>query len=82
MPTILTHPAVALPFVRRVPRRVLFCGVLGSITPDADVVAFAFGIPYEHTLKSEVVWVWLPSVAMALLGKYFSQVQRKSGQQR
>jgi inner membrane protein len=49
MPTILTHPAVALPFVGRVPRRVLVCGFLGSIIPDADVVAFAFGIPYEHT---------------------------------
>lgn len=49
MPTILTHPAVALPFLGRVPRRVLFLGILGSILPDADVAAFVFGIPYEHT---------------------------------
>jgi len=49
MPTILTHPAVALPFVSRMPRRVLFCGVIGTIIPDADVIAFAFGIPYAHT---------------------------------
>ena len=49
MPTILSHPAVALPFASRMPRRVVFLGVIGSIIPDADVAAFAFGIPYAHT---------------------------------
>ena len=171
MPTILTHAAVTLPFLGRLPRRVLFAGVLGTIIPDADVAAFAFGIPYEHTfghrgfthsivfallfaalatllvrgraaafafvfvctmshgvldaftdgglgiaffspfsneryffpwqpirvsplgagffsgrgletLKSELVWVWVPCVVAALLGKYVVHVQRESGKQR
>ena len=38
MPTILTHAAVTLPFLGRLPRRVMFAGVLGTIIPDADVV--------------------------------------------
>lgn len=171
MPTILAHAAVTLPFLGRLPRRVLFAGVLGTIVPDADVVAFVFGIPYEHTfghrgfthsiafallfaalatllvrgriaaftfvfvctmshgvldaftdgglgiaffspfsneryffpwqpirvsplgagffsargletLKSELVWVWVPCVVAALLGKYVVHVQRKARQQR
>lgn len=51
MPTILSHPAVALTsqWFPRLPRGTVLTGVLGSILPDADVVAFAFGVPYEHT---------------------------------
>ena len=64
MPTILTHPAVALPFLGRVPRNVVFLGVLGSILPDADVAAFAFGIPYEHTFGHRG---FTHSIAFALL---------------
>lgn len=169
MPTIFTHPAVALPWLGRMPRRVWLLGVLGSILPDADVIAFALGIPYDHTfghrgfthsiafaflfalmatflvrgrfaafaflflctmshavldaftdgglgvaffsplsneryffpwtpirvspigpgffsprgfetLRSELLWVWLPCVTVALLGKYLLQVKRKPGQ--
>jgi inner membrane protein len=53
MPTIFTHPAVALLrpwFGSTVPRRALIAAALGSILPDLDVAAFAFGIPYEHPL--------------------------------
>ena len=51
MATILTHPAVPLAIgvvagSRRIPRRLLEFGVLASILPDADVLAFQFGIPY------------------------------------
>ena len=51
MPTILTHPAVALTsrWFPRMPRGAVLLGVIGSIIPDADVAAFAFGIPYAHT---------------------------------
>jgi len=51
MPTILTHPAVALTktWFPRLSRRVAVAGVLGSIAPDLDVLAFRFGIPYGHT---------------------------------
>lgn len=33
-----------------VPKRVWALGAFYSVLPDADVVAFAFGIPYEHML--------------------------------
>ena len=49
MPTIFTHPAVALTrswFGASVPRRAVIAAILGSILPDIDVAAFAFGIPY------------------------------------
>lgn len=53
MPTILSHPAVPLAIglglgASRIPPRLLGCGVLASIAPDLDVVAFGLGIPYSH----------------------------------
>lgn len=48
MPTILSHPAAALGFRRWFPveGRVVAAGAIGSIVPDADVVGFAYGVPY------------------------------------
>ena len=53
MPTIFSHPAVPLALgiglgKKFVSRRLLLAGVAASILPDLDVVAFSFGIPYEH----------------------------------
>jgi inner membrane protein len=50
MPTILTHPAVALlkTWWPGLPRRVAFAGAVATILPDLDVAAFALGIPYGH----------------------------------
>ncbi|MGH7823751.1 MAG: metal-dependent hydrolase [Candidatus Binatia bacterium] len=53
MPTIFTHPAVPLTLQvvmgkGVVSKRLLFAGVIGSILPDLDVLAFSFGIPYGH----------------------------------
>lgn len=50
MPTILTHPAVALlkTWWPRLPSRVAFAGAIATILPDLDVVAFPLGIPYGH----------------------------------
>lgn len=55
MPSILTHPAVPLALGlglggALVPRRVLLAGVVLSVLPDLDVVAFALGIAYESVL--------------------------------
>ncbi len=52
MPTIFTHPAIALlkRWCPEVTRRAIPAGIVASVLPDADVVAFAFGIPYEHVL--------------------------------
>ncbi|HEV7241277.1 MAG TPA: metal-dependent hydrolase [Thermoanaerobaculia bacterium] len=50
MPTIVTHPLIALTktWFPRLPRGAVLLGAIGSILPDADVAAFAFGIPYAH----------------------------------
>ena len=55
MPTILTHPAVPLAVgvalgTRVVPPRLLLTGVVLSILPDLDVLAFRLGIAYADTL--------------------------------
>lgn len=48
MPTILTHPAPALlrTWFPSLPTRVVVAAVIGSMLPDADVLAFALRIPY------------------------------------
>jgi inner membrane protein len=51
LPTILTHAAVPLALAaglgaKRVPPRLLAAGVVASMLPDLDVIAFRFGIPY------------------------------------
>jgi inner membrane protein len=51
MPTILTHPAVPLAIglglgSKIIPKPLLVAGVVASILPDLDVLAYQFGIPY------------------------------------
>lgn len=50
MPTIITHPAIALlrTWFPRLPTRVAVAGAILSILPDADVATFAYDIPYGH----------------------------------
>ena len=55
MPSAFAHAAAAAalgPAVRHHPRRRLLwgLGVASAVLPDADVLAFAVGIPYEHVL--------------------------------
>ena len=55
MPSAFAHAGAALalgPAVRHHPRRRLLwaLGTLSAVLPDADVLAFAAGIPYEHVL--------------------------------
>lgn len=52
MPTILTHAAVPLIAgwglgTRRVPLRLILAGMVAAMLPDADVLGFRFGIPYD-----------------------------------
>lgn len=47
------HAAVAITASRFLPKKlrtktVILLGIISSIIPDADVIAFRFGIPYEH----------------------------------
>lgn len=53
MPTIISHPAAAIalfPWFRNQIGRpgVLLVGAALTIAPDLDMIAFRFGIPYEH----------------------------------
>ncbi|HEV7766091.1 MAG TPA: metal-dependent hydrolase [Thermoanaerobaculia bacterium] len=52
MPTIFTHPAVALlkTWWPRLPARVAIAGAALTIVPDLDIAAFALDIPYAHPL--------------------------------
>lgn len=55
MPTIFSHPAVPLAVGLGLGRDVisrplLLAGAVGSVLPDLDVLAFTFGLSYEHEL--------------------------------
>lgn len=55
MPTILTHPAIPLALglalgPDRISRRLLLAGMVASIVPDMDVIAFKLGIEYANQL--------------------------------
>lgn len=55
MPTIITHAAVPLAIglglgSGAIPRRLLVAGVIASMLPDLDVVAFRLGIAYSDSL--------------------------------
>jgi len=53
--SLITHPIVPVTLglaagQSNIPLKLLFVGILFSMLPDADVIAFRFGIPYEHML--------------------------------
>jgi inner membrane protein len=55
VPTVLSHPAVPLALglalgSNIVSRRLLMAGVVASVLPDLDVIAFRLGIGYSHEL--------------------------------
>ena len=55
MPSALAHAAPALALIpifsgRGMPKRLWVAGVLCAAAPDLDVLAFSFGLPYEHPL--------------------------------
>ena len=65
MPTILSHPAVPVALAlaagrARVGTPLLLCGIVASVLPDADVLAFRLGIPYAdafgHRGASHSLW--------------------------
>ncbi len=68
MASIFTHPVVAIAFSPWVntlnKRKVIISGMILSIFPDIDVIAFKFGIPYEHLFGHRGI---THSIAFALL---------------
>ncbi|HUR80612.1 MAG TPA: metal-dependent hydrolase [Thermoanaerobaculia bacterium] len=74
MPTIFTHPAVALtrPWFGDLPRGAVLAAVAGSIVPDLDVIAFHFGIPYaspygHRGITHSLLFAFVYSLLAALL---------------
>ena len=52
MASLISHPAVPLAIgmalgTRVITPRLLLAGIVGCMLPDADVIAFAMGVPYE-----------------------------------
>lgn len=74
MPTLVAHAAVPLAIGlaagrRRVPAALLLLGIVASVLPDADVVAFRLGIPYADGLghrgaSHSLLGAWLIALAL------------------
>ena len=69
MPSIISHAVV--PFAvglalgsKAIPGRLLVIGMIAAMLPDADVLAFHFGVPYAHQLGHRGI---THSLAFALL---------------
>jgi len=79
MPTVLTHAAVPVALAaglgsRIVPPRLLLAGVVASVLPDLDVVAFHLGIAYAAPLghrgiSHSLAFAALLAVIAALLAR-------------
>lgn len=77
MPTLLTHPAVPIAIAiglgrQHISKPLLFTGIVFSILPDMDVIAFHFGIPYASNfghrgLTHSILFAFF----IALTGGYF-----------
>jgi inner membrane protein len=69
VPSAISHaaPALALiPLFRRpgTPARLWVTGVACAMAPDLDVLAFRFGIPYQHALGHRGLWHGMPFAAL------------------
>ena len=69
MPSAIAHaaPALALiPLFKRpgTPKRLWALGVVCAAAPDLDVLAFRFGVPYEHVLGHRGLWHSIPFAAV------------------
>ena len=83
MATIFSHPAVPLAAAVAlgsgvIPRRLLEFGMICSILPDLDVLAFNFGIPYEAVMGHRgFTHSVLFAVLVALVFRYGSTMGRE-----
>jgi len=82
MPSLLTHPAVPIAIAiglgnKIVSKRLLFTGIVLSIVPDFDVIAFHFGIPYasdfgHRGLSHSILFAWGIALASASFYRYLN----------
>jgi len=79
MPSVLTHPAVPLAMAfglgrGTISRPLLAAGVVASMVPDLDVLAFHFGIPYSDAWSHRGFSHSLAfALALALVGAAFAR---------
>mgnify|MGYP006200010069 CR=1 FL=1 len=76
MPTVFTHVVVPIALGlglgrKTIPPRLLIAGAIAAIVPDADVVAFKFGVAYADAFghrgaSHSLVFACVPGVAAAL----------------
>lgn len=84
MSSILSHPAVPLAIglglgFRKIPPRLLIVGVVASILPDLDVLAFRVGIAYSHPFGHRGITHSLTfAIALALIVSLFAVRLRAS----
>lgn len=84
MPTLLTHPAVPLALgiglgSTTIPKRLLGAGIIVSVLPDLDVLAFHFGIPYASGLGHRgFSHSLILAASIALLGAFACRALRTS----
>ena len=76
MPTIITHPVIPVSIAcwagsKMVSSRLLLAAVVASVLPDADVVSFLLGIPYEHVLGHRG---FSHSISFALITGFFGML--------
>jgi inner membrane protein len=84
MPTILTHPVI--PFAiglalgsKIIPARLLVAGVVASIIPDADVIAFRLDVPYDSVYGHRgFTHSVMFALAMGIFGACFARALRVS----
>jgi inner membrane protein len=80
MPTIITHPAVPIAMALGLGRglissRLLLAGVVASVLPDLDVIAFRIGVPYaanfgHRGFSHSLLFALLAAIAGACLCRF------------
>lgn len=80
MASLVTHPIVPLSLAlaagqKTIPWQLVLLGMLASMLPDADVIAFRLGIPYGHMLghrglSHSLVFAVLLAVVIAGLDRF------------
>ncbi|EMO31766.1 metal-dependent hydrolase [Leptospira santarosai] len=81
MPTIITHTSVPIAIwiafgKKKIPIQLLILGMIFSVLPDADVIAFKFGIPYESDwghrgFSHSILFAFSLSVFACVLVRWF-----------
>lgn len=88
MPTILTHPAVPIALALGfgsgiVSKRLLGAGVVVSVLPDLDIIAFRLGVPYaadfgHRGFSHSVLFAFFVAIIVACMFRFLHSTFRRS----